>query len=201
MKKFVLPGLVIVGVVAVTLGVWWLKGREERIGVERDSRIENEKLKIENDQASSVARLPSWAQRYLKPGVQYRLDKLGHEQVSLVNGEFVRWQRINGSKDKYLVLQAEGQEIPLLRVVFTPRDDLVPTQVGLFFPQKASAGANDFGRLVSDDISTLDTETFNSLFTAQSWVSALVWRDELGKSRQDEAGAYIVRTLMVKGSE
>jgi len=200
MKKFVLPGLVMVGIVAVALfGVWWFKVRGERIGVKmEDGGWRMEETKEEQEAREKREAYPSWLGNYVTLGV-VKKEVLGKEQVISVNGRFVSLKPVPGSSDKYLVLDASSSETPLLRLVFRPHSATgidFSTQVSLLSARRTDL-PQDRVRLMGD-LDKLSAETLDMVFAPGNWLSALPYKDSLGQVIKDEAGAYYVRALTLK---
>ena len=207
MKKFLLPALVVIFLVSAFLvGVFLYKNSQSRrFAAEKGEEIEvkSEKLTRQQSLRSSLGGQENekevdtkLANYLLTPGpVKKNLN--GKEVVTSVNGRFVRFEKITGSEDKYLVL--DGPEAPYnkLRVVAKPdktRNRPYPTQVNVLLAQKTGSvssrlkSVGDFGKLGDDWMSFY--------FTPGVWLKGILYRNG-AQTVFDENGVYVLRAINV----
>jgi len=202
MKKFVLPGLVVGGVLAVALvGVWWVRGREVRYSVERDNEI-NSKLKIknesENKQNQSQEEFPAWLGSYVTPGV-VRSKVAGREIPLSVNGKFERFEQIEGSTDKYLILKTPAGETHKVRLIFSsqPEKDIKhTTELSIIRLTQNVNSIQDALRLVGD-ISQVNQDMLEFFFKPGTWITAVMYLKNKNNLVTDEFGYYYARAVTV----
>ena len=198
MKKYRLPGLVLIFLFLLLVAGLWVYKNQGRSSAEKGASITVPPTSRSGQTSEGVK--PAWLKRYLTPGVVTR-DVYGDKEVSLVNGYFQRLEPVAGSDDEYLVLGVKDQDLPRLRLLTAPlpaKNIKFATEVSVLNLHKTHNLTEAIHSLGT--WSKLDEETRQSFFSSQQWLSALVYTDSLGKPIKDSAGAYFVRAVVIKGN-
>jgi hypothetical protein len=199
MKRFILPGLAIVVVFSLVLAGWFFFGKERRVSLGPDSA--GQKMKDEAQTGTKVKQEeePEWVARYILTPGPVKREVNGQQVITSVNGRFVRFEEIEGSADKYLVLEAES-DIPRLRVIFSKdpeRGIEYTTQLNIMRPTKNQVSiVGAMKELGNVDI--ISTDTLSLVLRPGIWVKAILYRSKDGMPKQDKDGAYYVSAITTK---
>ena len=206
MKKVILPGLAVVGVVAVALGgVWWIRNREVRYSVEEGREVGRRELGVGSNKRQSQdadkkqKELPEWLGNYITPGV-VRTKLAGKEVPTSVNGRFKRFEPIQNSQDRYLVLETPAGETYKVRLVFAPQPEKGvrhATELSIIRPTHGATSVQGALKVVGD-LDQVDQDTREFLFRPGIWVTAMIYLDSANRALEDENGVYFIRAVSIK---
>ena len=199
MKRFILPALVIVVIFSLVLAGWFFFGKERRVSLGPTSG--GQEMKDEAQTGTKVKREeePEWVARYILTPGPVRREVNGQQVITSVNGRFVRFEEIEGSADKYLVLEAES-DIPRLRVIFSKdpeRGIEYTTQLSIMRPTKNQTSIVEAIREIGN-LNELPEETINLVVRPGIWLKAILHIDDNHEAKRDKSGAYYVREITTK---
>ena len=199
MKRFILPGLALVVVFSLVLAGWFFFGKERRVSLGPTSGGQEMKDVAQTGTKVKQEEEPEWVARYILTPGPVRREVNGQQVITSVNGRFVRFEEIEGSTDKYLVLEAES-DMPRLRVIFARNPEVginYTTRLSIIRPSKNQTSIVEAVREVGN-LDELPEETLNLVVRPGIWLKAILYMGDNHEMKQDGSGAYYVREITTK---
>jgi hypothetical protein len=199
MKRFILPGLALVVVFSLVLAGWFFFGKERRVSLGPTSGGQEMKDEAQTGTKVKQEEEPEWVARYILTPGPVRREVNGQQVITSVNGRFVRFEEIEGSTDKYLVLEAES-DMPRLRVIFARNPEVginYTTRLSIIRPSKNQTSIVEAVREVGN-LDELPEETLNLVVRPGIWLKAILYMGDNHEMKQDGSGAYYVREITTK---
>jgi len=186
-------------VFSLVLAGWFFFSKERRVSLGPTSGGQEMKDVAQTGTKVKQEEEPEWVARYILTPGPVRREVNGQQVITSVNGRFVRFEEIEGSTDKYLVLEAES-DMPRLRVIFARNPEVginYTTRLSIIRPSKNQTSIVEAVREVGN-LDELPEETLNLVVRPGIWLKAILYMGDNHEMKQDGSGAYYVREITTK---